>query len=409
CSNTCANFQSVGGHAFGGETYSGGIATGWEAGVHGLDSAATFNDLCTGCSRCVEACPVDIDIPWINTVVRDRINSGEDRNLEFLVDGLTPDTETSGPGIQKRLFGNYELLAKLGSTFAPVSNWVANARPVARLLEEAAGVASEREFPAFQRTTFVEWFENRDRVPPVDPDRKVVVYPDLYTNYSMIERGKATVRTLEALGIEVLVPPVPGSGRPPLSQGMIDTARTKAEGVVDRLGPYVEAGYDVVVIEPSDLAMFREDYNRLLPEESAGPLADNSYEVLEYIYGLLANGAEASELNVADGETETVAYHSHCQQRTMGLEEYSLAVLDECGYTVTTSDSECCGMAGSFGYKSQYYELSMDVGSNLEQELRAADCDHVIASGTSCTDQIGDLLGAEPAHVIELIAPDSER
>ena len=71
CSNTCANFQHVGGHAFGGETYSGGIATGWEAGIEGLDTAATFNDLCTGCSRCVEACPVGIDIPWINTVVRD--------------------------------------------------------------------------------------------------------------------------------------------------------------------------------------------------------------------------------------------------------------------------------------------------------------------------------------------------
>src|SRR6056297_1942917 len=77
CSNSCANFQQVGGHAFGGETYSGGIATGWEAGVEGLDTAAEFNDLCTGCSRCVNQCPVEIDIPWINTVVRDRINRGE--------------------------------------------------------------------------------------------------------------------------------------------------------------------------------------------------------------------------------------------------------------------------------------------------------------------------------------------
>ena len=408
CSNTCANFQSVGGHAFGGETYSGGIATGWEAGVHGMDAAAEFNDLCTGCSRCVEACPVGIDIPWINTVVRDRINTGTDPELEFLVDGLTPDTETSGPGIQKRLFGNFELLAKVGSTFAPLSNWVANAGPVSRVLERAAGVAHDRDLPAFRRTTFREWFEGRDRVPPIDPDRRVVLYPDLYTNYILVDRGKAAVRALEALGVEVLVPSVPGAGRAPLSQGMIDTARRKAERVAETLGPYVEDGYDVVVVEPSDLAMFRGDYERLLPEESSEPLAEHSYEILEYVYGLLANGADTNGLNLADGDGETVAYHAHCQQRTMGLDEYSVAVLDACGYDVTTSDVECCGMAGSFGYKEQYYELAMDVGSNLEEQLRDADCDHVIASGTSCTDQIGDLLGEEPPHVIELLAPDGE-
>jgi len=405
CSNTCANFQSVGGHAFGGETYSGGIATGWEAGVHGLDSAAEFNDLCTGCSRCVEACPVEIDIPWINTVVRDRINTGKEPNMEFLVDGLTPDTETSGPDLQKRLFGNFELLAKMGSAFAPLSNWVANAGPVSRLLEEVAGVDDRRDLPAFQRETLVDWFESRDRIPPAEPERKVVLYPDLYTNYMLVDRGKAAVRALEALGVEVLVPPVPGAGRAPLSQGMIDTARSKAERVTDTLDPYVRAGYDVVVIEPSDLAMFRGDYARLLPDGESEPLADNSYEILEYIYGLLANGADASQLQVANGGN-TVAYHAHCQQRTMGLDEYSLAVLTECGYDVTTSDVECCGMAGSFGYKEQYYELSMDVGANLETQLRDADADHVIASGTSCTDQIGDLLGEEPEHVVELIAPE---
>ena len=405
CANTCANFQSVGGHVFGGETYSGGIATGWEAGVHGLDSAAEFNDLCTGCSRCVPACPVKIDIPWINTVVRDRLNSGHDVPVEFLVEGLTPDVETDGPDLQKRLFGNFETLAKVGSAFAPVSNWLANSRPSSLALDRIAGVAPERNLPAFERTTLVEWFQSRERVPPVDPDRKVVLYPDLYTNYMLVDRGKATVRTLEALGVEVLVPDAPGSGRAPLSQGMVETARQKAQRVTAALGPYLSEGYDVVVVEPSDLAMFREDYQRLLPDEDAELFAQRSYEVLEYVYGLLANGSDADALRTAR-EGATVAYHSHCQQRTMGLEPYSIEVLETCGYDVTTSDVECCGMAGSFGYKSQYYELSMDVGSNLEAQLRDASTDHVVASGTSCTDQIGDLLGEEPSHVVELIAPE---
>jgi len=418
CSNTCANFQSVGGHAFGGETYSGGIATGWEAGIEGLDIAAEFNDLCTGCSRCVEACPVEIDIPWINTVVRDRINrEGDDGDLEFLVDGLSPDAEggtdgTGGDGTpdrQKRLFGNYETLAKLGSATAPVSNWAANAAPSKWFLERVAGVDARRELPPFRRQTLVDWFRAREAEGPRDPDRRVVLYPDLYTNYTLVERGKAAVRTLEALGIGVEVPAMPGTGRPPLSQGMIATAREKAESLTDALAPYLDANYDVVVIEPSDLAMFREDYANLLPDDGHEPLADASYELLEYVYGLLENGADVEALSTATGDAASgdgrVAYHSHCQQRTMRLEEHTLAVLDELGYDVTTSDVECCGMAGSFGYKEQYYDLSMDVGENLGAQLREADAEHVLASGTSCTEQIGDLLGDEPVHPVELIAP----
>ncbi len=404
CSNTCANFQSVGGHAFGGETYSGGIATGWEAGIEGLDAAAGFNDLCTGCSRCVEACPVGIDIPWINTVVRDRINrEGGDGRFDFMVDGLTPDAEPEGPDLQKRLFGNFETLARVGSAFAPVSNWVANSRPAAALLERTVGVDRRREFPAFRRETLVKWFQSRGSRAPEDPERRVVFYPDIYTNHMLVERGKAAIRTLETLGVEVVVPPLPGAGRPPLSQGMVATARVKAEQVVDALEPYLDDGYDVVVLEPSDLAMFREDYEHLLPAETYERLAANSYELLEYVYGLVANGAAGDMLSATDNET--VAYHSHCQQRTMGLAEYTVALLEERGYDVWTSDVECCGMAGSFGYKTQYYDLSMDVGENLGGQLRAADADHVVASGTSCTDQIGDLLGREPAHPIELLAP----
>jgi Fe-S oxidoreductase len=406
CSNTCANFQSVGGHVFGGETYSGGIATGWEAGVHGLDTAAEFNDLCTGCSRCKEACPVGIDIPWINTVVRDRVNSKKDPSYDFLVDGLTPDDETDGPGLQKRLFGNFETLAKVGSTFAPVSNWLANTSVSSRLLERYAGVDRRRDLPKFQRTTLRDWMSSRNttELQTDDPEYKAVLYPDPYTNYTLVERGKAAVRLLERLGVEVVVPDVPSSGRAPLSQGMIDTATSKGKHVVDALEPYVDDGYDVVVIEPSDLAMFIGEYEKLLPEGRYDSLAATSYEIMEYVYGLVSNGADIDELNHADGST-TLAYHSHCQQRTMGLESYTVRLLEKCGYDVTTSDVECCGMAGSFGYKEQYYELSMDVGDHLREQLDAVDSDYTVASGTSCTEQIEDMLDNDTYHPVQLLAP----
>ena len=409
CANTCANYQSVGGHAFGGETYTGGIATGWEAGVNGLETAAEFNDLCTGCSRCVDACPVKIDIPWINTVVRSRINRGHDPGrFDFLVDGLLPDDEPDGPELQKRLFGNFETLAKVGSATAPASNWLLRRTAVRQVLERVAGVDPRRELPEFRRETLVDWAESRDSRAPSEPVRKAVLYPDLYTNYVLVERGKAAVRTLEALGVKVEVPPLPDAGRAPFSQGMIDTARAAGEELIDALELYLDADRDVVVIEPSDLAMIRQEYANLLSEAEYRRLADNSYDVLEYVYGLLeSEDVDPSALSAGDGEALT--YHTHCQQRTLGVEEHAIAVLERLGYDVSTTDAECCGMVGSFGYKSEYYELSMDVGSYLNEQLPGPlDDEVVVATGASCVEQI-TALSETPTHPIELIGPSAGR
>ncbi|OTE99045.1 LUD domain-containing protein [Halorubrum sp. SD683] len=410
CANSCANFQHVGGHAFGGETYSGGIATGWEAGVHGEESAAEFNDLCTGCSRCVNQCPVKIDIPWINTVVRDRINRGTDSDLDFLVEGLTPDADPGGIDLQKRLFGNFDTLAKLGSAFAPLSNWVAEAGPARSVLERTLGVDSRRELPRFERESLADWFA--DRGSRVDPDaarERVTLYPDAYTNYVRTERGKAAVRVLESLGVHVDVPAAGESGRAPLSQGMVATARSNAEAVYEALAPAVAAGRDVVVIEPSDLAMFHREYGRLLPTEEHEALKERNYEVMEYVYGLLENGADLGAL--PDGDGERIAYHSHCQQRTLDLEPYTTAVLDDAGFDVVTSDVECCGMAGSFGYKSEYYDLSVDVGETLADQFTTDETADrtVVASGTSCLEQLDALLTRRPAHPVRLLDARRDR
>ncbi|TKX45993.1 MULTISPECIES: LUD domain-containing protein [unclassified Halorubrum] len=414
CSNACGNFQSVGGHAFGGETYSGGIATGWEAGIEGLDTAAEFNDLCTGCSRCVPACPVGIDIPWINTAVRDRINRGEadPSQLDWAFEELVPDDEPGGVDLGTRLVGNYATLAKWGHKTAPVANRLANVGPLRAVAERVAGIDRRRDLPAFARESLVEWFETRGgpAVPADEATREAVVYPDTATNYVDVARGKATVRALEALGVRVLVPDLPGSGRPPLSQGMVATAEAAAEDLYAGLAPHLDAGRDVVVIEPSDLATFRREYERFLPTDSHERLAAASYDAMEYVFGLLENGADPAALRAPSEGTgpvasgKRIAYHPHCQARTVEVGEYATATFERLGYDVLVSDTECCGMAGSFGYKTDYYELSVDVGEPLVEQFGDTDRT-VVAPGTSCTEQLDGLLEASPLHPIEVIAP----
>jgi len=365
-------------------------------GEYGVDVRRVApGDVQSAIATVVEPPAVGTELPWDDVSVPESVTTDPTvTELEAAVTGVTAATLA---------------IAEYGSLVLGADS--AGTEPISLFNDLHVVVVRESDIVPDMEAAF-EWFENRDAIPPADPDRKVVLYPDVYTNYVLVDRGKAAVRALEALGVEVVVVPAPGSGRAPLSQGMIETARTKARAVADELGPYLEAGYDIVVVEPSDLAMFRGEYGRLLPEAESDRFAEHSYEILEYVYGLLANGADAEVLDGQGGDRganpvadRTVAYHSHCQQRTLELAEYSVAVLAECGYEVTTTDVECCGMAGSFGYKEQYYELSMDVGANLASQLREIDADHVVASGTSCTDQIGDLLGEEPLHVIELVAP----
>jgi Fe-S oxidoreductase len=185
---------------------------------------------------------------------------------------------------------------------------------------------------------------------------------------------------------------------------MVATADARASETYAALAEHLDAGRDVVVVEPSDLAMFRDEYEKFLPGASFERLRANSYEVMEYLFGLLENGADAGSLSAGDAD---LAYHSHCQQRTLGLEDHTVAVLEDLGYDVETSSVECCGMAGSFGYKREYYDLSVDVGETLAAQFTGDGMDGrtVVASGTSCLEQLDALLARQPTHPVELVAP----
>lgn len=410
CLNSCANFQTVGGHAFGGETYSGGIGGAWEAGTRELESAR-FSELCTGCSRCVNQCPVRIDIPWLNVGLRQRLNQHDASKTAALRAQFTDMSVTDGAAsLQKLFFGRYDVFGKWGSRLAPVSNWM-NHLPGARAaLQAMVGLDRRRHLAPFARPTLAHAARTARRAASQPARGRAVLFPDIFTNYGVPRRGLATLEVLGAAGIDVEVAEVAADGRAALSQGLIATATAQARRCAEVLLPWIEGGHDVIVVEPSVLAMFRLDWQHLLPQDTFEKIRQRCFDPAEYLLAVLQReGVPVQPLFDAARHPagKRIFYHSHCQQKTIGAAAPVETLLRAAGFDVATSRVECCGMAGSFGYKKEYYELSMAVGDDLFAQVGEAERDGprtLVASGTSCLEQLQAGMGRPAVHVMELLA-----
>ncbi|MFQ5742664.1 MAG: LUD domain-containing protein, partial [Acidobacteriota bacterium] len=454
CMTVCPPYQVVGGHVYGGPTYHSGIGNAWEAGVRDLDTAAGFNELCTTCSRCQDVCPVRIDIPWMNSVLRDRIAAAGLRRrgrLERVVfAGLLPDDEERGVRLTARLFANPARLYHLLKKTAPLSTWLARLWPTRLLLRGLIGLDGRRRLPLPAAVRLSEWHRRRGgRVvsgaaeagslePPGEQRPAVVLFADCHTDYVDVEVGKAAVGALEQLGIEVVVVAGHCCGRAALSQGMLATARRHAESLQAVLGPLASAGHTLLGIEPSCLSAVVEDHAKLLAGNDTGAAADLTdaaagtaataracEEILTFLGRKILAHEAGSEGKIGWGEAEDgrclkAIFHGHCQQKTAGWMPAAVELLESIpGIDLRTTSTECCGMAGSFGYKRRFAGISRELGGRLLAEMRdlegdarqdgegvgAATCPvRWLACGTSCRAQMRDLDGREVSHPVELVA-----
>ncbi|MFC4438395.1 MULTISPECIES: FAD-binding and (Fe-S)-binding domain-containing protein [Natrialbaceae] len=339
-------------------------------------------DLCIGCKGCQSDCPTGVDLAKLKAEVKHQYHDRE------------------GVGLRERLFANIDRLAAAGSTLAPIANRAPELPGARTVLERTVGIAAERTLPTFERKTLVSWFAERG--PRVDPETAtagVVLYPDTDTNYSNPAVGKAAVRVLEAADVRVRVPDLGPTGRSAYSQGLLDRAAADGRALLDDLEPYLERGWSVCFVEPSDAAMVTDEYRSLLDDERTERLAANAYDVCEYL-----DERRLVEKLPVDGGGDQLTYHGHCHQKARGTDHHPVGVLRRAGYAVDPVDSGCCGMAGSFGYEADHYELSRAIASLLEEQLAASDGTPVVAPGTSCRTQIGDLEGYDrPTHPVELL------
>lgn len=432
CMTVCPPYQVVGGHVFGGPTYPSGIGNAWEAGVSGLETAAEFNALCTTCSRCQDVCPVRIDIPWMNTVIRERIAERQRSPrgwLERLVyDRLLPIEEEGSVSLSMRLFADPARVYKRSRR----QPWRSLMRfGVARTaMSRIAGIAAARPLPEPSAETLTDWFRKRGgrlatsrlEARGICNDRRgstVFLFADCHTEHIDTDVGKAAVSCLEKCGLSVVLVSGQCCGRAALSQGMLRTARRQAEELHKVLAPIVEAGHQIVGLEPSCLSAVVDDHRKLLPGGGAAEVAAGCHDVLTFLQRRLVadDAASAPRWKPApEGASSPVVLHGHCQQKTLGWMPAAVELLGSIpGVDLRVTSVECCGMAGSFGYKTDYYPLSAELGRRLVTELDALGeggnagtsgvdegC-RILACGTSCRAQIVDLGKRRACHPVQLI------
>ncbi|MBI4264844.1 MAG: 4Fe-4S dicluster domain-containing protein, partial [Acidobacteria bacterium] len=356
------------------------LAMAGRLGEAGLGDEGVFDtlDLCLECRGCKAECPVGVDVARFKS--------------EFLADYWA----RHGTPLGVRVLGNVRGVARWGSRLAPLSNWLAASGPVRRLHEALLGVDRRRRVPRFSRRTL-------ERLAPRTGDgTSAVLFVDTFTNHYDPAIGVAALEVLAAAGISAGTVPHGCCGRPQISKGLLARARTLAERNADALYPHAAAGRPVVFCEPSCLSAVREDAPALLrgaARERAEVVAKASVLFEE----IVATAAE--RLTLAPGPT-TVLLHGHCHQKAMGLVPPARALLSRIpGATVVALDAGCCGMAGSFGYARDHYELSRAIGERrLFPAVRAAQPGTVVAaSGTSCRHQVRDFTGTEAVHPAVLL------
>jgi len=342
-------------------------------------------DLCLSCKACKTECPANVDMAKLK--------------YEF----LALRNASHGTPLRSLVFGNIAALSRLGSAAVPVSNWLLRDPLFRRIAHRLLGIHRARQAPPFVRRTFRRWL--RRRPPRVFPEGtpKVVLFNDTFTNYNEPWVGISALRLLENSGAQVVVPEVVCCGRPMISKGLVDEARENARTNVAALSPFVQAGAWVVGCEPSCILTLREEYPDLLGTEEAELLAQKVLLLEEF----LGRRVDAGWRPKFSDAARTVLLHGHCHQKSLAGSAPSLRLLQmPPGFVAEEMDSGCCGMAGAFGYEAEHYELSLQIGeARLFPAIRQAPPDAIIvASGTSCRQQILHATGRRAQHLAEVLA-----
>lgn len=344
-------------------------------------------DLCLSCQACKSECPSGVDLAKLKA--------------EF----LHGYHQEHGTPLRSWIFANVAKLNKLAQPVAPLANLMMGG-PL-KWAAALVGVHPSRSLPRLAPQTFSQWYHQHKRMQngAAAGSKQVILFHDTFMQHNHPQIGQAAIKILDAAGYETIVlDDKEDSGRPAVSKGLLDEAKKLARHNLKLLAPYAKRGIPILGCEPSSISMLVDEYPNLVPGEESRNLAQMTMMIDEFI----VREAESGNISLRFDETpRRVLFHGHCQQKAIFGTEYThkmLRLIPNC--VVEEIDAGCCGMAGSFGYEKEHYELSIKLAEmSLAPAVRAAEAETIVCTtGTSCRDQILHTTGRAAIHPIEVLA-----
>ncbi len=354
----------------------------------GDDSPDKSVDYCSGCGICTMVCPHGVKIMEMNVRAREK-----------LYDGKIP--------LRNRALGRSELLGKYGHWFAPIMNWGTKFRPARVVIEKTFGIHRDAPLPPFEFQTFRAWFARHQPVAEPPLRGKVAYFHACAGNYFDTRTSKAAVKVLAHNGFDVELPEQNCCGLPMQSNGEFVAARNYARRNLDRLAAYARAGIPIVGASTSCTLSLKSDYREILdldhPDRDL--VAEHTYDLSEFLLMLHQRGELKTNFKPI-GAGETLIYHAPCQQKAHNIGQPALDLFDLIpALRVRLADAACCGIAGTYGYKVEKYQIGMDVGRPLFEQVRANGVDKpVICDSETCRWQITHATGARSVHPAQILA-----
>lgn len=344
-------------------------------------------DLCLSCKACKSECPSSVDVAKLKA--------------EFLQHYY----DANGAPFRTKLIANISSINAVGSIWPWFTNLFLKNRTFGRYFMPLIGFAPSRSMPALYKTTLDKWFSQHHQ--ESKNDKKVYLFNDEFTRYNDTEIGIRAIQLLTKLGYDVSIPKHTLSGRTFLSKGFLRKAKQIANKNVRLLTPLISNNTPLVGIEPSAILSFRDEYPELVDHhlvDDAKQLAKNAFTIEEFIAREYDLGHIKSD--VFTNKEAMILYHGHCQQKSIASTASALKIMQiPPNYKASEIRSGCCGMAGSFGYEKEHYDVSMKVGELvLFPTIRKSDTNTIIAaSGTSCRHQIADGTKRSALHPVEVL------